>query len=160
MGLYDTLVSLKNLVTGGSAEVVLDVEPLMQGVPFNITVQVRVAAELLKIRGAYLKIQGVEDIEVPINTQEVKETGKRTAVGAIKKTVKCHTVTSEQKIQIAKVMELEANEDYKWDAIAKLAPDNGPVYRGIHCNHHYRIKAYLDCYGNDPDSGWIDLEIA
>lgn len=160
MGLFDKIINIKNLVTGGSADVVLNVEPTQHGVPFNITVQVLVAAEELKIEGAYLQIQGVEDIEVPY-TQHVKDkTMDISKTHSKKDTIRCHTITSEQKIQIAQGMKLEANEAYKWDAVAKLAPDNEPAYKGVHCNHHYRAKAYLDCYGNDPDSGWVDLEIA
>ena len=159
MGLLNTIINLKNLVTGGSADVVVDVEPALRGVPFNITVQVLVAAEELQIEGAYLQIQGIEEIEVPQQYVD-KQTPNKSKRASKKEIIRRHTITSEQKIQIAQEMDLEANEAYKWDAVAKLAPNNEPVYKGKHCNHYYRIRAYLDCYGNDPDSGWIDLQIA
>jgi len=155
MSFYDAIINIKNLVTGGSAKVLLEIDSAKRDKPFNITMRVIVADEKLEIEGAYLIIQSVEDIRMPNNHAPIKD-----AEGFKKKEiVSSHTVTSEQKIEISEKLELEGNEEYVWNAIAELSPNNQPAYEGKYCKHHYRAKAYIDCYGNDPDSGWIKLDI-
>ena len=155
MGFLDTFINIKNLVTGGSAEVRLEIGAVKNMKPFEIMMQVDVAREDIKIEGAYLLIQGIEDINMPH-----RNLSNRDDKGAAKKdTARSHTVTSEQKIEISDDLELEANEKYTWTAIAELSPYNQPAYEGKYCKHYYRVKAYIDCYGNDPDSGWVNLNI-
>ena len=155
MSFLSTIINIKNLVTGGSAKVRLEIGAVKQSQPFKIMMQVAVAEETLKIEGAYLLIQGIEDISVPH-----RDLSNRNEKGTVKEEmIRSHTVTSEQKIEISDDLELDANEKYIWNAVAELAPRNQPAYVGKYCKHYYRIKAYIDCYGNDPDSGWINLNI-
>jgi len=159
MGLFDTIINIKNLVTGGSAEVHLELSKVTLGEPFKIRMRADVADNDLKIDGAFLEIQGIEEIEVP---HDIPKTDTKTAENQQKdktEIIRKTTVTSEQKITMAEKMELKANEEYVWDAVAELASHNQPVYKGKYCTHTYRVKAYLDCYGNDPDSGWVSLDI-
>jgi hypothetical protein len=72
-------------------------------------------------------------------------------------TVRASYQTVNFEITIANAQELEANQSYEWEAEIEL-PSNAPaVYKGRYCLHTYRAFAGLDCFGNDPDSGWIDL---
>jgi len=156
MVFFDAITNIKNLVTGGSAEVQLEIESVKLSEPFNINMCVTVANEKLKIEGAYLIIQSIEDIEMP-NTDAPKRDEEGNKIP--EKMIRSHTVTSEQKVEMSSGLELQANEEYVWKSVVKLEADTQPVYEGKYCKHHYRVKAYVDCYGNDPDSGWIELEV-
>jgi len=156
MGFFDTITNIKNLITGGSAEVRLEFEPVKLSDPFNISMRVMVANEKLKIKGAYLIIQSIEDIKMPN-----KDIPKRDDEGnkIPEKMIRSHTITSEQKIEMSDGLELQENEEYVWESVVKLESDNQPTYEGIYCKHHYRVKGYIDCYGNNPDSSWVKLEV-
>jgi hypothetical protein len=155
MSFFDTIINIKNLVTGGSAKVQLEISAAKYKHPFDITMRVLVADEKLEIAGAFLIIQSIEDIRMPNkNAAKLNENGSRN-----KEMISTHSVTSEQILTISEKLVLEANEKYVWNAVAELTPNNQPIYEGRYCIHHYRAKSYLDCYGNDPDSGWINLDI-
>ena len=160
MGLFDAIINIKNLVTGGSAKVHLKLGTAKFGEPFDISMRVLVADQDLKIDGAFLSIQGIEEIEVPYD-KPVKQTDGDNGINKNKKEiVRSHHVTSNQKIKMADAMVLKANEEYEWNVVAELEPSNQPVYSGKYCTHQYRVKAYVDCYGNDPDSGWTTLDMS
>lgn len=155
MSFFDTIINIKNRVTGSSAKVQLEISSAKYKHPFDITMRVLVADEKIEIAGAFLIIQSIEDIKMPNkNAPKLSENGSRN-----KEMISAHSITSEQTLTISEKLKLEANEEYVWNAIAELASNNQPIYEGKYCTHYYQAKAYLDCYGNDPDSGWINLNI-
>ncbi|MBF0263916.1 MAG: hypothetical protein HQL46_01495 [Gammaproteobacteria bacterium] len=60
-------------------------------------------------------------------------------------------------VTAADAQELEANQTYEWIVDVEL-PENAPtIFYGRFCQHSYQAFAGLDCFGNDPDSGWQEL---
>lgn len=159
MGFFDTLINIKNLVTGGSAEVNLAIDSPSINEPFKVSMQVNVADQDLEISGAYLVIQSIEDIRVPHKAKPQKIEQGVVAQKSREEIVTSHCVTSEQKLELATSETLKAKQVYVWESKISFPQDCQPPYQGKYCTHKYRIKAYIDCYGNDPDSGWISLDM-
>ncbi len=154
MGFIDKIKSMKNAVTGGTAKVYLDCERISYTAPFQVIVRAQVGDAPLTINRVYLKIEGSEEIEVPdvdvIYNEEGDSQRRVETVHALNETVNLETT-------IANSQELEANSSYEWIADVEL-PSNAPsIYKGKFCQHIYKAYAGLDTFGNDPDSGWIEL---
>ncbi len=154
MGFFDKIKSMKNAVTGGAAKVYLDCEHISYTEPFQAIVRAQVGDAPLKINRVYLKIEGREEIEVPdIDVMYGEEGDSHQRV----ETVHALNKTVDLEITIANSEELKANDSYEWTADVEL-PSNAPsIYKGRFCQHIYQAYAGLDTFGNDPDSGWIEL---
>lgn len=154
MGLFDKLKSIKNSITGGAANVYLESAPLQFGQPFTVTVKVQTHDAPVKISRAYLRIQGVEEVEVPDVDVVYEEDGeanrRRELVGARHQSL-------ELELTIADGQELEADTGYEWNVDVQLPEHASAIYKGRFCQHFYQAMAGLDCFGNDPDSGWVEL---
>ena len=154
MGFFDKMKSMKNAVTGGAAKVYLDCEQLSFNEPFKITIKAQTQDAPVKISRVYLIIKANEEVEVPDIDVMYDEDGD--ANRRVETVYASHT-TFELETTVTDGQELQANQSYEWQAEIKL-PANAPAaYRGRYCQHTYRAFAALDCFGNDPDSGWIDL---
>lgn len=154
MGLFDKMKAMKNAVTGGAAKVYLDCEALSFTEPFKVTVRAQTDDAPVKIDRVYLYIKGYEEVEIPdvdVIYEEDGEANRRVEI------VRASNQTIDLDITVADGQELDANESYEWEVEVELPEDAQPVYRGRYCQHTYRAFAGLDCFGNDPDSGWIDL---
>lgn len=156
MGFFDKLKAVKNAVTGGAAEVELGYEDFSFTEPFKVQVRVTTGDAAVKIDRAYLKIQGTEEVEVPdvdvVYDSEEDETYRRM------ETVMASNKTVDLDITIAEGQELAPNETFEWETEIELPADLPSIYRGHYCQHTYQMQAGLDCFGNDPDSGWIEIE--
>lgn len=156
MGFFDTLKSMKNSITGGAAKVYLDVAPAALGEPVEFMVRAEVQDADLKISRVYLEIEGREEVEVP-DTDVVYEidgvADRRTEI------VRANYVTAQLEVTVSEGQELEANSSHEWTVSVELPVDALPSYRGHYCSHGYIARASLDCFGNDPDSGWVEVHI-
>lgn len=157
MGLFDKVKSLKNAITGGAAQVYLDTESISFGEPFDVVVRVQVQDADVKVNRIYLEIEGREEIEVPDVDVVYEEDGDQERRREI---VRAGSVTTELKITVAEGQELEANKSYEWTVSVELPNNALPAYEGRYCQHSYVARASLDCFGNDPDSGWLELDIS
>lgn len=157
MGFLDKIRTLKNAVTGGGAEVSLDVQPARPGESFEVIVRARIGEDDLDVDRVYVRIRGTETIEIP-GIDVVYETGDDEERRP--ETVTAESDTLSHEVEVAGKQTLAANQEYEWKVEAELPADALPGYRGKHCNHGYRVIASLDCFGNDPDSGWVELEVA
>ena len=157
MGFLDTVKSIKNVLMGRAAKVYLDTPIVTFGEPFNVTIRAQVQDADIQVNRVYFEIQGREEVEVP-DTDVVYEVDgdhqRRTEL------VRACCSTIEIEIAVAETQELEANQEYEWTATVELPRNAMPTFIGRFCRHYYVARASLDCFGNDPDSGWQDLNIA
>lgn len=156
MGFFDKLKAVKNAITGGAAKVYVDCDNFSFDEPFTVTIRVQTDDAPVKMDRAYLYVRGEEQVEVP-DTDVIfdEEGGSQRRV----ETVYASHETVKLDITAAEGQELEANQSYQWEVEVEL-PSNAPlIYRGRYCQHLYSIYAGLDCFGNDPDSGWIELNV-
>jgi hypothetical protein len=155
MGFLNKIKAMKNAVTGGAATVVLECDQLSFTAPFTVVVKVTTESAPVKVNSVYLKIKGHEEIEVPdvdvVYDDEEEETYRRVEV------VRAFDDTVNLEIEVAGAQELEANQSYEWKVDVELPSDAPAIYEGRYCQHTYSAFAGLDCFGNDPDSGWVEL---
>lgn len=154
MGFFDKIKALKNVITGGAADVEFVSEPATLGNEFGISVTAIVKDTDLKVDRVYIKIEGIEEVEVPYT-----KSNDGGSDGSKKKIARANTSTFELEVMVTDVQVLAANERYEWSVKALIPKGVLPVYEGKYCNHYYRARAFLDSKGNDPDSGWQSLDV-
>jgi hypothetical protein len=156
MGFLDKLKSVANAITGGGADVSLESEALTFGRPFSIKVSATVGENDVDAAGVYLKIEGYEEISIPDReviypTDNADPNRHRERIRAQGRTFQAEYVAGEAAI-------LKAGNSYDW-TVEVTMPEGAPgSFEGLFCRHTVRAKAGIDCSGNDPDSGWIDLK--
>ncbi len=142
MGFFDTLKSVANMVTGGSATVALEVVP-ETGRTFKVQIKATAAADL-KIEKVYLKIEGHETVKVKMKkeptAQEREENFSET--------------TYSQETEVAPALEMKKDESKTWESSFTIPNDAPPTYQGKLARHEWRVYAALSVTGTDPASEW------
>jgi hypothetical protein len=154
MGFLGKLVSF---VTGGGAKLTLEaVEPSRNG-PFKVRIHATVGESALESQGVFLKVAGVETVRVK-EVEVAKKTGD--AIEVVKEDIERAAATYEQKIQIAPSQPLPAKSEHDWEATVTLPAGVLPTYRGSNAKHEWKVLAEIEVAGNNPDSGWVILDMA
>jgi len=148
--------NLKNMITGGAAKVTLEVDQPSLTEPFTVRVQADIGDNDCAVRRVYLQVCGTESVEVP-DVDVARQRGDSTVIE--RETVRTSVTTADFTVTIAPAETLKASHTYNWETEITLPPDCLPTYRGRLAQHLWQIKAGLDLPGNDPDSGWIDLDL-
>ncbi len=153
MGFFN---KLKNFVTGGGAKVTVEaIEPVLGG-PFQVRIHAAVEDAEVPIKQVYLKIASLET--VVIKDVEVARTIEET-VEAVREDIERTTTVHDQKIEVAGEQVLNANEEYDWETTITLPGNVLPSFVGMTAKHEWKILAGLDTSGNDPDSGWVVIDL-
>ena len=156
MGLFDKLKAVKNAITGGAAKVHVTAGPVKRGEPTTITVTAQSTGGEVKYSRVYLYIEGREELEVPDTDVYYDEDGdsrRRT------ETVRASATSYEAEINVGEGGVIEGNGTAEWTCEITI-PENSPAeFRGKYSEHYYRVQAGLDCFGNDPDSGWVRINV-
>ena len=143
---------LKNAVTGGAAEVNVEIGEAVAGEGLPVKVVAR-AQSTFKINRVYLLVRASE--EAVVRDIDVHRDG-----GLIQEDVHGEIETCNMEINIADAMTLEEGADYEWETTVELPEDVNPTFRGEIIRHTWQLQAGLDAFGNDPDSGWIEFDVA
>ncbi len=154
MGFLDKVKAMKNVVTGGAAKVYLDSETISYSEPFKVTIRAETGDSPVKISRVYLYVKAREQVSVPDVDVMYDDNGNESRR---METVRASHETVNLDITVASGLELEANQTFEWEVEVELPSDAPTIYNGRFCEHTYRAFAGLDCFGNDPDSGWVDL---
>ncbi len=151
------LGKLVNFVTGGGAKLTLEaIEPSRAG-PFKVRIHATVGETALESQGVFLKVAGVETVRVK-DVEVAKKTGDR--IEAVKEDIERSAATYEQRIQVAPSQPLPAKSEQDWEATVTLPAGVLPTYRGSNAKHEWKVLAEIEVPGNNPDSGWVVLEMA
>lgn len=149
MGLLDKLKSAAAAITGSAASVSLSPGPLVRGAPMSIGVTAVIGPQEVMSSGVYLKVEGLEEVEIPYSAVR--------SGGEVSGPVSAQAKTFEMTRPVAEAQVLQAGQSYDWEIQIELPAEVPPLYVGPMARHRIRAKAGIDCRGNDPDSGWIDL---
>ncbi|MBF0370066.1 MAG: hypothetical protein HQL52_11485 [Magnetococcales bacterium] len=157
MGFFGKLKSIKNLVTGGGATVTLEVlEPTLAGA-FQVRVQANVGEAALNVARVYLKVRGREEIELTDVPTAIEDSqGIRVEERHLHRSQE----TGRQEYEIDDIGTLEAGSENEWLFDVELSAGSLPTFDGELFRHGWSFYAGLDVRGNDPDSGWVGVEIA
>jgi len=150
------LSRLKSAVTGSGAKVRLEIiEPNLRE-PFMVKVIAEVGDNELEINKVYLLLRAEEEVEIPNLDIAVQESD---GFSVRNEDVKAETETLRLEIEVSGAETLESNQTYEWKCEIVLPEDALPTFHGVNAHHAYAIQAGLDCFGNDPDSGWQEVDI-
>jgi len=147
---------MASVVTGSSAKVHLEVIDPHLHEPFIAKITAKIDDSDLKINKVYLFIRAEEEVEIPDVDIAVRE-GDGFSIR--NENVKAKTETLRLEIEVSGEETLEANEHYEWTCEIILPEDALPTFHGINAHHIYAMQTGLDCFGNDPDSGWLEFDI-
>ncbi|MCX4025831.1 hypothetical protein H0A36_21760 [Endozoicomonas sp. SM1973] len=154
MSVFGKLKSAINMVTGGAAEVSAEYEEPKISEPFNVIIRATTKSEQVKIDKVYLKIRGIEEVEVNVTYTETDHIGETRSVTDCEH--RSH-ITYEDEYIVSEKQILAADTEHEWVQAVSFPEGCRPCYCGHNAIHRYEIFAGLDCFGNDPDSGWIQL---
>ena len=158
MGFFDKVKALKNSITGGAAKVDIESAELVFGQPFTLTVVAQIDDADLKVNNVILKIQAKEAISGLHHETHIRDGEGQSIIQESEVNNTESTLFIE--LEVADAQVLNANEEYRWEVEVMLPEDAKPVYTGVYCRHYYIAQASLDAFGNDPDSGWLELEFS
>jgi hypothetical protein len=151
MGLFSNLI---NKITGGGAKVSVTAEtPKLTG-PFKVNVKAIVSDNDLKIDKVYLYLRGVEKTRV----RNVEFPATQTQ-SSHKKDVNGEEEVTKTEFVVAPAQTLTGKQEYNWSLDIQLPPNALPTYVGRNAWYDWEIKAGLDAPGNDPDSGWVKIDV-
>ncbi len=148
MGLFDSLKSAVNFVTGGAAKVNLEIGPRAPDGSFPAKIT-GVAENDLKIAKVYLKIEGTETVTV-----KLKKEGSTMTTDHVET-----SKTYEQEMVVAPEQTMAKQQGYAWEAVIRIPPDAQPTYTGKLARHEWRAYAAVDASGTDPASSWVTFKV-
>lgn len=152
MGFLDKIKSVKNAITGGAAKVTVEVQGKSRMEPFHVVVRATAEADL-KVKRVYLIVRGVEQASVHnIDVAQGNSTRRQTVTG--------ETERVRVEVDIAGAQDLKQGEGYTWEGQVQLPAGALATFAGDTIRHVWTIQAGLDAVGNDPDSGWVEFEVA
>ncbi len=144
------LSNLKNAVTGGAATVQVEVGQAVRGqaMPFRVHATAKADAQ---VNGVYLLVRAVESAELKDTDWEG---GK-----AHREIVRGRKVSWEQRVPVSGGGQLQNGQQYHWEGSVQLPANVGPSFQGHMIRHIWEVQAGLDMPGNDPDSGWVPVDV-
>lgn len=161
MGFLDSLKNVKNFVTGGSAEVSLEAADPRVSQPFRVTVRAAVGDGEVKISRVYLRVRAVEEVrvkDVPVPLEETVN-GQRQVVGMQNGDLERQETLFNQEFVIGGPQTLERHSQNEWSTEVTLPAQAQPTYLGVNARLLWSLYAGLDTFGNDPDSGWVTVDV-
>lgn len=151
MGLLDKLKSAKNFVTGGGAELFVEVGPAEIGQPCALHVRAQVSDAALSVARVYVNVRSEEVIDLVHREYEDGEPDTDR--------IRAKEETFSEEFTIATPGELPANSEHEWSGEFTLPEQAQPSYHGHYARHVWYVQAGLDVRGNDPDSGWVEFYV-
>ena len=158
MGFWDKVKSVKNMVTGGGAEIIVATEQTENSLdqPLIIHIKAMIKDADIKIDKVYLYIRATEEVVArDIDMVRDRDGDFERYVEDVSNTVQ----TFKTEIVVDGPQTLDANETYEWTTEVDLPSNLNGTYRGENASHEWEMYAGLDAFGNDPDSGWVRFDI-
>jgi hypothetical protein len=156
MGFLGKLRSMTQAITGSGAKVSLEVNRPSLRQPFIAKITAEVGDNDLKINKVYLIFRAEEGVVVHNVNIAIKEGDN---FSARNEDVKAEIETVRSEIEVSGSETLQAHQTYTWKHEVILPHNALPTFHGVNANHRYFMQAGLECFGNDPDTGWIEVDI-
>ncbi len=162
MGLFDKLKGAINFVTGGGARVVLEIGPgnVVPGTPHPVRIHVSSTGGEVRATGLALDLAANERVHVPASRVHHGTTNQPGQHGSqLRGDVNLTHATFQQAIPVSGPVNLAPNETKSFEATIVVPPHAQPTYIGHHCRHEWSVRARLEVSGNDPDSGFVPIQV-
>ncbi len=125
--------------------------------PFEVKIRAEAQGCDVKYDRVYLQVEGIESVEVQDYDFEYDEDGTRKSRREV---VRKSATTYDIEMAVAGPGVLKEGETGEWTVEVRLPEGATPEFRGKFARYRYRVFAGLDCFGNDPDSGWVDIRVS
>ena len=147
MGFLDKMKGAMNAVTGGSAQVTIELKQacLFPGEDVAVRITATSSGAEVKSQGAYVDLFAEE--KVLIRDEQTKQDINRSKT------------TIEQTFLIAPAFVLAPNETKVFEGTFQLPAKALPTYSGTFAQHHCMIRGRIEAFGNDPDSGFQRINV-
>lgn len=149
MGFLDKVKAAKNFVTGGGAQLTVQIGQATAGAPIPVMVSAQVGGAPLSINQVYVRVRGEEIVQMTVRDRD--------GGGGDRDRINEQVETFDQTFPITGPLQLEANSTHQWQGQIQLPPNAAPTYAGHNARHVWTALAALDLRGNDPDSGWTEF---
>ncbi len=147
--------NLKNSITGGWADVRITTTEAVRGEPMQITVDVSVRPDDIQVNDIYVGLECHEIVEIDnYRTHDYDDTGDINYID-----IREDVELLDRRVSLAREVTLSAGSQQVYEGELDLPGHLPPSYRGRHSEIRWHALAALDRKGNDPDSGWHDLNV-
>ena len=152
MGLWDKMKGAMNTLTGGGAEVKVEVGEATLGSSFEVVVTAKAKANI-KFSKVYVDVKAIEWAEVRDVDYDFEDQQRRIEyVTGEYQTFKKQFVLSNEGV-------MEEGQVQTWRGEITIPDSENPSFDGNMIAHRWLIMGALDTFGNDPDSGWLTFEV-
>lgn len=169
MGIWDSVRSTVDRVTGSAANVVLEADTAIvrPGQTVNVRVVIKNGLSALEVRATLLEIEAVEVIDLPRHAswanvvEDVVEAGNNRASHRHSRPMATrHSETTwKVAITVSPALTLAPGEEKKFQGHFRLPADVQPTYDGKYARHGWRMRARLDVFGTDPSTPWHPFRV-
>lgn len=155
MGLFKRMI---NYVTGGSAQVDVEINDAQLSRPFKVGVTAEVQIEHLQMEKVYLlfrctegKLAGyIEGGKAETDNERILQELNEWDVKTLYK----------KEVEVTGPSELVSGETYSWEVDVDLSDADSPSVKSEGYEIRWQVQGAIDVPGNDPDSGWVTFEVA
>jgi sporulation-control protein spo0M len=146
MGFLDKVKGALNAVTGGAARVQFTYGPqvMFPGEPVKLGVTATSTGQEVQSKGLFVDLAATELVDF----RDASDTH-----------VRYQEQTFYREIQVAPAFVLAPGQSRQFDVVFLLPPEARPSFTGKLSRNQWQIRARVEAFGNDPDSGWIDTRV-
>ena len=151
MGIFDKLKSVKNFVTGGGAEVHAQLpDVLVRGESATVSIRAEIKDASMDVSSVYINVRASETIDMVVEDNDDYHDLDR---------IYENNETFSDKFSLNIDQTLDAGQEYEWEIEIIIPEDARASYSGVYASNDWEIEAGIDVKGNDPDSGWIEIQV-
>lgn len=146
MGFLDKVKGALNAVTGGAANVQFLYGPqiLFPGEQAQLAVSATSTGQQVQSKGLFIDLSANEIVDFK---------------DASDNHVRYQEQTFYREIQVAPPFALAPGETKQFQVTFNVPAEVRPSFYGKLCRHHWQIRARVEAFGNDPDTGWVETRV-
>ncbi|MBK8252493.1 MAG: sporulation protein [Polyangiaceae bacterium] len=146
MGFFDKVKGAIHAVTGGAANVQFTYGPhlLFPGQQVQIGINATSTGGQVSSKGVFIDLSANEVIDFKDGSDNH---------------IRYQEQTFYKEIQVAPAFTLAPNETKQFEVTLLVPADARPSFVGKLCKHQWQMRARIEAFGNDPDTGWIDTRV-
>jgi sporulation-control protein spo0M len=148
MGFFDKIKGAVKAVTGGAAKVTIEYpqHAVFPGDSILVKITATSTGAELKSKGIFVDLRSTEEVRLRKGDSNIDDE------------VTASKTIFNQEIQIAPAFVLPPNETKLFEGQVQI-PNGQPSYNGAFTTHEWSIRGRVEAFGNDPDSGYLQLRV-
>jgi sporulation-control protein spo0M len=146
MGFFDKVKGALNAVTGGAATVQFMYGPqiIFPGEQVQVGIGVTSTGQQVQSKGVFIDLAATEIVDFKDSSDNH---------------IRYQEQTFYREIQVAPPFALAPGQTQQFQVVFVVPPEARASFHGKLCRHQWQIRARVEAFGNDPDTGWIDTRM-